>query len=357
MQIRSVTSEGATHDAFAAYAKAVRREVDDRLAELLDARVKSAYALAPDAGDVVDSLRQLAVRGGKRLRAVLLAASYEASGGEGGSVAVVDAGVALEVLQAYLLVHDDWMDGDDVRRGGPSAHALLRQKFGGNHEGDTGAILAGDFGSGLTFELLASMNVAAPRLLDAVRELSKAATDVVLGQILDVRHAAKGKDAVEAMHRLKTGSYTVRAPLLVGAALAGASPEVRAGLAEAADPLGIAFQLRDDLLGTFGDPKKTGKPASGDLREGKRTALVTELEGDREAARLLPRVLGVADAPEDEVAAVISRMVESGAKARVEARIEALLADSRKRFQRLPLRTEGKTVLLGAVSALGSRDM
>lgn len=355
----ATTTESApktANEAFADYARVVRRDVDRRLAEVLDQRVAEARVLAPDVAEVIDALRSLAVRGGKRLRAVLLAAAYEACGGTGGSVAVVDAGVALEVLQAYLLIHDDWMDGDEVRRGGPSAHALLRGKFGSTMAGDAGAVLAGDFGSSLALDLLVKMNVPAPRLIEAVREFVRAQTDVVLGQILDVRHAATTAQAVEAMHRLKTGSYTVRGPLLVGAALAGASHDVMSGLSEAADPLGIAFQLRDDLLGTFGDPAKTGKPASSDLREGKRTALVSELDGDREAQRLLPRVLGVADAPDAEVQAIVNRMIEGGAKARVEARIDVLLAESRERFMRLPLQAEGKAVLLGAVTALGSRD-
>ena len=341
---------------FLPYARTVRRDVSRRLAAVLEQRIALAEKLAPDVVHVLDSLKQLAVRGGKRLRAVLLAAAYEACGGEGGSVAVVDAGVALEVLQAYLLVHDDWMDGDDVRRGGPSAHALLRERFGSNHEGDAGAILAGDFGSSLALDVLAAMSFPPARLLEAIREFGRAQCDVVLGQIMDVRHSATTETAVEAMHRLKTGSYTVRGPLLVGACLAGASKEIRAGLTEVADPLGIAFQLRDDLLGTFGDPARTGKPASSDLREGKRTALIIEMEKDREAARMLPRVLGVADAPDEEVAAVVRRMVDSGAKSRVEARIGKLLDESRERLGRLPLQAEGKAVLMGAVAALGSRD-
>ncbi len=356
MQTMSTTTPTSTDDSFVAYARTVRRDVDRRLAEVLEQRIAVAETLAPDVVQVIDSLRQLAVRGGKRLRAVLLAGAYEACGGEGGSVAVVDAGVALEILQAYLLVHDDWMDGDDVRRGGPSAHALLRERFGSTQQGDAGAILAGDFGSSLALDVLAGMNVPSVRLIEAIREFGRAQCDVVLGQIMDVRHAATTEAAVEAMHRLKTGSYTVRGPLLIGACLAGASKEIRVGLTEAADPLGIAFQLRDDLLGTFGDPAKTGKPASSDLREGKRTALIIELEKDREAARMLPRVLGVADAPDEEVAAVVRRMVDSGAKGRVEARIGKLLDESRERLGRLPLQAEGKAVLMGAVAALGSRD-
>lgn len=343
-------------DAFRTYARTIKADVDARLAAYLEQRVTWAETLGADVGAVIDAFRSLAIRGGKRLRAVLLAASYEACGGEGGGRAVTDAGVSLELLQAYLLVHDDWMDGDDTRRGGPSAHALLRERFGSNSEGDSAAILAGDYGAALALEILGDMPFAAPRLLAAVRELGRVQGNVVIGQIIDIRGAAKTRAQVEAMHRLKTASYTVRAPFLMGAALAGAPPELTEELAAAANPLGIAFQLRDNLLGSFGDPTRTGKSARGDLREGKRTALIVELEGDRDADRMLPRVLGVADAPQEEVDALLKRMVDSGAKARVEARLTALLDDSRARLARLPLSSAGKSVLLGAVSALGSRD-
>ena len=322
----------ADADAFRTYAHVIKADVDARLAEFLEHRVGWSATFGPDVGAVIDAFRALAVRGGKRLRAVLLAGAYDACGGEGGGRAVTDAGVSLELLQTYLLVHDDWMDGDDTRRGGPSTHALLRERFGSDAAGDAAAILAGDYGAALALEILAAMPVAAPRLLAAVRELGRVQGDVVVGQIIDVRGAARTRAQVEAMHRLKTASYTVRAPFLMGAALAGASAELTEGLAAAADPLGIAFQLRDDLLGSFGDPTRTGKSARGDLREGKRTALIVELEGDRQADRLLPRVLGVADAPQEEVDALLARMVDSGAKARVEARLTALLDESRTRI-------------------------
>jgi geranylgeranyl diphosphate synthase type I len=158
------------------------------------------------------------------------------------------------------------------------------------------------------------------------------------------------------MHDLKTGSYTVRGPLAIGAILAGATPEQRAALDRFASPLGVAFQLRDDLLGTFGDPKTTGKPAGNDLRRGKRTALVAALADDAEAQPLLKRVLGVAEASDADVAAVVTRMETSGARARVEARLRELLAAAERELASAPLGALGKGWLHGAVRALGERD-
>jgi geranylgeranyl diphosphate synthase type I len=158
------------------------------------------------------------------------------------------------------------------------------------------------------------------------------------------------------MHALKTASYTARGPLLVGAILAGAGAPQRGALERFARPLGIAFQLRDDLLGTFGDPRATGKPAGTDLVSGKRTALVLELERDGEARALASRVLGVAVARKEDVAALVELLDRSGARARVEARLEALTREALRELDAAPLAARGKAVLAPVVKALCARE-
>jgi geranylgeranyl diphosphate synthase, type I len=354
-----MTSKGDNfrpHDEFLELAARVRVEVEAELARTLadaEARAKDA---GPRAHDVVAALAQLATRGGKRLRAVLVAAGYEACDGEGGASRVTVAGVAVELLQAYLLIHDDWMDQDDVRRGGPSVHAHLRGVLGDARLGEVAAILAGDYGSALAQSTLLRVPLPAERVLEAARVFARIQEDVVTGQVLDVLDLGLASGPVEVKHDLKTGSYTVRGPLALGAALAGAAGDTRATLDRFAAPLGIAFQLRDDLLGTFGDAKATGKPTGTDLREGKRTALVEEAEKDLAASRLLARVLGVEDAPDDEVAALVARLVTCGAKDRVEARIGGLLADARATLDASGLTAHARAVLGGAARALASRE-
>jgi geranylgeranyl diphosphate synthase type I len=341
--------------AFGALVREVKGAVDTRLEAFAAERTRWAEGLGPDVGAVTKALFDVATRGGKRVRPALVAAAAVACGGEK-SGAVLDTGVALEVLHAYLLVHDDWMDGDDVRRGGPSAHAALRQRFGSRDTGDAGAVLAGDFGQAFAFDALAALDAPPDRVLAVLSEVSRMLAEVVAGQVLDVRAAPRTRAEVEAMHRLKTASYTTTTPFVLGAILAGAAAETREALRAAGTPLGVAFQLADDLLGTFGDPARTGKSARSDLRSGKRTALVAELADDRAAQQLLPRVLGVEDAPDEEVDALVRRMVDGGAKARVEARMAALLDETRARIARMPLGDEGKSLLLGAVHALGARE-
>jgi len=340
----------AETQAFQLFSSELRDVLDMELRRLLDARAGWAGGLGDDVAVMVGAVRSLALRGGKRLRAALIGAALEGFGVSWRDA--VPALAAIELLQTYFLIHDDWMDEDEVRRGGPSVHAMLRDDFGSRRAGEVSAILAGDFAAALATDSLASTQVPAPRVVEALRLFARMQCEVIAGQLLDVR--ASG--VVETMHDLKTGSYTVRGPLAIGAALAGASPESRAALDALSRPLGVAFQLRDDLLGTFGDPKTTGKPVGGDLRQGKRTAIVAALDGDPIAAPLLARVHGRKDASHDDVAALLAHMDRSGARARVESRLTALLDEAREILGRIELAPHGAELLAGAIAALGVRE-
>jgi geranylgeranyl diphosphate synthase type I len=347
-------AEAVNAASFDEFVARVRAGVEARLHAWLDARVAQAAARGPDVEAVAEAVRQLVLRGGKRLRAALLAAAFEACGGEAGSPAVAAAGASLELLQAYLLVHDDWMDGDDVRRGGPSVPALMRERFA--QQGDAASILAGDLACGWAQSCLLEADVAAPRLLLAARELARVQEEVVSGQMLDVRGLATDASAVEAVHALKTASYTVRAPVVIGASLAGAAEGQVGALAAFAGPLGVAFQLRDDVLGVFGDTRSTGKPSGSDLRKGKRTALVVEALRDPGASRQLARVLGRSDASDGDVQLAVAAIDASGARAHIELRILALAGVARAALDRAELTEAGRDLLVSASRALTDRE-
>ncbi|WP_394839181.1 polyprenyl synthetase family protein [Pendulispora rubella] len=334
----------------------VRPRVEAELEACLDAMLDRAQGYGPPVAATVAALRALVLRGGKRFRPILLAGAYEACGGEGGADRVAMAGVALELLQAYLLTHDDWMDDDDTRRGGPTVHAALREAFGSPRAGAVSAVLAGDLTVSYAQRALLAVRGPAERMVDAFSEFVRMQVDVVYGQLIDVHAEAPDRAAVEVMHDLKTSSYTVRGPIALAAALAGAPVDVRTALERFAVPLGIAFQLRDDLLGTFGDSATTGKSSDGDLRKGKRTSLVVELLAVPGSRGILDRVLGRADADPADVARVMARMVESGARARVEDRLAALLAEASAALDAAPIEAEARDALHGAVLALGVRN-
>jgi geranylgeranyl diphosphate synthase type I len=160
---------------------------------------------------------------------------------------------------------------------------------------------------------------------------------------------------IEAMHALKTASYSTRGPVVMGARLAGAPEAQVATLAAFADPLGVAFQLRDDLLGTFGDPAETGKPAGNDLREGKHTAVVVEALLDPGTAEAVGRVLGRRDASDGDVRAAVEILESRGVRARVEGRIAELANASRAALERASLAPEGRVLLERAIGALTER--
>ena len=325
-----------------------------RLRRLVEERLEAAFAevethaelRAPQALPILLQLRDVTLRGGKRLRAGLIMAEFSGGDamGKADDEAVVDVAAALELFQSYLLIHDDWMDGDTVRRGGPAAHVALADAFGSAHQGAVGAILAGDLASGLAQGLLASAHVPAERLHAVIREFTDLQRQVALGQMLDIANSA----AHDVLCTLKTGSYTVRGPLFLGLAAAGHAAAKQALMAFA-QPLGIAFQLRDDVLGLFGQEAQTGKSSGADLRAGKPTALMQRAlaslfsEAER---RELTSLQGQADAASLERARDL--VMRSGALAHTEERIQRLHQQAMQaleclRFERAAQRCCGRS--------------
>lgn len=342
---------GSALGAFAELTAEVRPEVERRLARTWARELKALEKRGRDVVAMASAARDLTMRGGKRFRAVLVVAAHLGVAPRRGLEPALDAGVALELLQSYLLAQDDWIDGDATRRGGPSVHAALARALGDARLGDVSAILASDLTWGLAVRTLAGVDAPADRVLAAIDLLMAVHRDVVVGQQLDVLGRAED---VEAMHALKTGSYTVRGPLLLGATLAGAPAKTLRALERWAAPLGVAFQLRDDLLGAFGTTEETGKPLGGDLRTGKRTAVLAEAEARLDAAgrAAIERAFGRADATDDDVRAATAVLEASGARGAVEARLAALCDRAGRGADALPLSPRARAVLHGAAEAL-----
>ncbi len=332
----------------------VRRETDARLARFFDEERPAARGLAPEALELVEAIAALTMRGGKRLRPAVMVAAFRSVAPERDWTVTVPACAGLELLQSYLLIHDDWMDGDDQRRGGPAVHAALRERFGDAHLGASLAILAGDLASAYAQRLVLGSLPSAKDPTAVLEAFVRMQVEVVMGQSLDLL----GSPDVSRMQQLKTGSYTVAGPLRLGALIGGASPAQLAALESFGTPLGEAFQVRDDLLGTFGDPRATGKPAGNDLRAGKRTALVREVErllSDDERAPLT-LVLGHKDASDADVTNATELLVRSGARKNVEQRLAGLLEDATTALDRGDLADPGRSMLREMAAALGIRD-
>ncbi len=313
-----------------------RTEVDRAILATLAELAASILPVGPVGHDLTQVIAR-AAEGGKRVRSTMLIASHYAHSGSnhGASVALA---AALELFHAAALLHDDVLDDSDTRRGQPSAHRALgtlhdERDWRGDSEafGRAGAILAGDLA------LMASsraLQTASSRLPEASRErvirLFLEMSDLVTaGQYLDMRTAAqpledlpKQEADIRATMRSKTASYTCEGPLALGAAVAEASDDDIRAVRAVGVPLGVAFQLRDDVLGLVGTAA-TGKPSGDDVREGKRTLAVwlawTQISEAKRA--VIRRALGVRDASAADVAAAVAAIVESGAIEQVELEI------------------------------------
>ncbi|MGI9155576.1 MAG: polyprenyl synthetase family protein [Marmoricola sp.] len=263
-------------------AAAFRADVEKHLLCFVDEHAGWLDRLGEDARRLVTAART-SVRGGKRFRAAFCYWGHRAVAPADDEPALLRACGSLELLHASALVHDDYMDDSDVRRGRPATHREfadlhLTQGWRGNPEqyGASAAILLGDLLLAWSDEMLHTCGLPAGRVRAAETYFDLARSEVITGQFLDVSAQARGASDVDiAMNvlRYKSAKYSIERPLHIGAALAGASPELVAQLSGFGLPLGEAFQLRDDLLGVFGDPETTGKPAGDDLTEGKRTVL------------------------------------------------------------------------------------
>ena len=289
--------------------------------------------LGPEIGDFIDVAADF-VAGGKRLRPAFCYAGWCAGGGDPQDRRIAWAAASFEWLQASALVHDDLMDGSDTRRGKPSMHRRFEAQHRENGlQGSAGqfgmgaAILLGDLLLSWADEMFHTSGFDQATIARAYPYLDACKTEVVAGQFLDVVGQTKAETTVaDAMRivRFKSAKYTVERPLHVGAALAGATPDTIAALTEFGLPLGEAYQLRDDILGVFGDPAVTGKPAGDDVREGKRTVLIARTHelANAEGRMLLQRGLGNGD----HIGELSMLIKDSGALDAVEQQIAELEA-------------------------------
>ncbi|RKS74085.1 geranylgeranyl diphosphate synthase type I [Motilibacter peucedani] len=314
----------------------LRARVGKALAAFLDGQAPSLDAVGPELTPALSAAQDFLLEGGKRLRPAF---AYWGWRGAGGSDCdeVVAAASSLELLHACALIHDDLMDGSDTRRGNPSVH----RRFAAMHRGErwhgapesfglSAAVLLGDmclvwadamlWGSGLDPAAL----VRAQPVYDAMR------IELMAGQYLDVLEQAVGSSSVERslrVARYKSAKYTIERPLHLGATLAGAGPATVQAYTDYGVGLGEAFQLRDDVLGVFGDPSETGKPAGDDLREGKRTVLVAEALTQATPAQsaAVSRLLGDPRLDAAGVSTLREVIVDTGALDATERRITASL--------------------------------
>ncbi len=308
----------------------IAHPVATRIDGFLSAEIERWSSLDPTLVDPLESLRSLVLAGGKRLRPAFAYWGFVGAGGDPLDPLIIDGGAALELLHSFALVHDDVMDDSPRRRGNDAVHV----QFESQHEkegwvgeprrfGEGVAILVGD----MAFVYADHLMSRAPRpAMDVFTELR---IELNVGQYLDLSASVRSDATLPMAQKIaqyKSGKYTVERPLHLGAALADRFDDLAKSFTAYGLPVGEAFQLRDDLLGAFGDPSVIGKPVGGDLREGKPTALLA-LARERATgadAKLLARY-GAPDLSDDEIAALQQVLTDTNARADVTKRIDDLV--------------------------------
>lgn len=320
-----------------------------RLELFIDRMREESAEYGPDAAGLVETAADTLV-GGKRLRARFCHAGWQAIAryrdrDAAESATLWDVCAALEIFQSAALVHDDIIDNSDTRRGRPAAHRALegshrRSRWSGDAAafGRSAAILLGDLLVAWSDDLLEDAVAPLAHATAVRREYARMRRDVTVGQFLDIAEesawsvnaADSHVDRALRVVSLKSARYSIEQPLVLGAAIADADADQKQALRRFGHPVGMAFQLRDDVLGVFGDAAVTGKPAGDDLREGKRTVLValTRRTLDTSARNLFDEMLGDPDLGADQVRFLQATIAGSGALESVEAMIDDYAKDA-----------------------------
>ncbi|MDA8262304.1 MAG: polyprenyl synthetase family protein [Actinomycetota bacterium] len=341
----------------------VAERINGRLHALFEAESERWSSVDPELAVPYGALKQIVEAGGKRLRPAFCYFAYVGTGGDPDDEIVVDAGAALELLHAFAIIHDDIMDGSELRRGAKSVHrsftdmhAAEKFKREPRRFGEGVAILIGDLAFVYADSLLESAPPETRRIYTELR------LEVNVGQYLDLIGTARGKPTVDLAERIcvyKSGKYTVERPLHIGASLAHAHPRILEQLSAFGIPLGEAFQLRDDMLGAFGDPAVIGKPVGEDLREGKPTSLVAltleRITGhERE---LFLDLFNRSEHDDTDLATMLGLIEASGARAMVESRIDQLVSRSLEALNAADLEAEPKQRLAELAVFVANRSL
>lgn len=302
-------------------------QIDDRLKKYFDSELNSPFGISTKekklSKEIWKHIKEHNLRPAKRLRASFVFYAYKMLGGKKYDAAL-NAAMSIELIHTALLMHDDFMDQDNTRRGLPTTHIYYsnihknnKYRFDPHHFGEAMAVNTGDIALLAGHQILLDSPFSSQRKLKATKKLLRGIVNTGLGQAYDVTLESIGKATEEDiinLHHAKTGIYTYENPLHIGALLAGAKDKDLELLSLYARPGGIAFQLQDDILGLFGTPEKTGKPAHSDLRQGKMTLLIVKAfeKADKKQSKQLSLLWGKHDLTENEAQEARKIVIDTG---------------------------------------------
>ncbi len=346
-----------------------KQRIDSALSEFFDRKIKEAEKVDSSAAELMKNLKEFNLRGGKRIRPALMMHGYKCFAEPDDEQDLIRSSLAVELMEGFFLIHDDVLDQDELRRGGPTLHKVYENRYGHlksispKRFGESIAIVAADMQNSLANEALLLSGFDAARVNSSLRKYHEAALKTEYGWLLETMiysrpvHKVTEEDVMK-VNKYKTASYTVEGPLHMGAVLAGAGESDLKALNEFAAPLGQAFQIQDDILGMFGDEKKLGKPVGSDLKEGKITLLIVKAfeKCSEEEKNILLDALGKKGISKDEIEKVRKIITETGSLDYSRKLAEDLITRARRSLEKAELREEGKDFLIGISDFLINRE-
>lgn len=352
--------------------KQYKKRLDPHLKDYFSIKLSLAEKVDPLAVETVKIIRKFVLSGGKRIRPALAYYGYLAAGGTDDE-RIVKASMSIELAHAFLLIHDDVIDRDPIRHGIETVHETYK-KWGkriglsaqeASHFGNSMAITTGDYAHAMASEILYDIDFPPEVILNALKRVQMIVSRTIPGEMLDVLAGAKGvatEKEIMRIHEGKTARYTFEGPLHLGCVLAGQEKNTKLLKAFTAYslPVGKAFQIRDDILGVFGDEQKLGKPVGADIIEGKQTLLVSRAfkNGKREQIKELKRLLGKKDLSLEEVEIFRSIIRETGSLAYSQELSEELVAKSLAVLEEIDFRnSEAKKFLKGIAQYVVKREV
>ena len=341
--------------------------INERLVLFFDDKIEAASKISDYTQHVVANIKEYTLRGGKRLRPIFLIYGYKCLA-EDNMDAIIEASISVELMQSYLLIHDDIMDEDELRRGKPTFHMIYKdicndlfcgsetRKFGENI-----AILAGDLLEAYGIDVLTNSRFKDEYVTRALRKYAEIVKNVGYGQILDIMSEKKNEiteTEILQIHKLKTASYTIESPLQIGAILAGAEEVDLALMSNYGLPLGLAFQIQDDILGLFGTEEKIGKPVGSDIQEGKKTLLILHaLNNCSEKEKgIIRSALGTAEVTTADIDTIREIVRETGSLDYSKRLVGEKIEEAIHAIESSNFRTDAKEFLVKIADFVGVRD-
>lgn len=349
----------------------LKSKIEKELNEFFDSKIEQAKnkKKPEEFLEMVKKIRRFILSGGKRIRPILFYYGYLVAGGEK-KKDILKASISVELVHSYFLIHDDIIDRDDFRHNDLSMHCQYEKEYepcsrrrhvdvslslfnknNSKHFGTSMAIITGDVVASLGYEILIRSNFPADLKIKAIEKLNQIISNTITGEAMDVVLAERfnaEKDEVIKMQGYKTAKYTIEGPLHLGAILAGADEDFLETISDFAIPLGIAFQIQDDVIGVFGDEKKIGKPVGADIKEGKKTLLaIKAFEGaNQEQLKTLSELFGNENINLNEINAVREIITKTGSLEYSLKKEKELIEFSKARLEEMKISEKSKKCLL-----------